>query len=302
MKGILQVIVGLSALFLIGYTLIVSILILTGNTDKTFADISIQLVISCILVITLVLGFLGDRKRPKSSQRSENPTASDGSDQPKPVVHPEGHLHNGIYEQSSRTWWYDSDGDQHEGETEYADLRFYEDGTVIGIRKQAIPKKENPDSFVYQGRYSQNENRIDFTLKKVVDTDDRVVHHISSEEQRNMKYAGHIVSDDDLIQAGTYSGVIAENSLQIGEFEFRRITPDRLIVTASEEACDLLKNQFQDHPLVLGCFMNSGNWYSNGETGPEWYTVTFESRYELRQKLEEDIRSATLDIHNMFWG
>ena len=117
-----------------------------------------------------------------------------------------------------------------------------------------------------------------------------------------MKYAGHITHDDDLIKAGFYTGKIVGDTLQIGSMTFSKVTPSRLIITASESACDALQNEFRDHPLVTGSFTDSGFWYSNGETGPEWFTVTFESRYELREALEQAIKNSESDLSNMHWG
>ena len=303
MKNLLQIIIGLIIISIIGYTLVISILIFTGNTDKTFDDIWFQLVVSSIFIIIFIVGFVKDRTSAKSIQTNTKKANKNITTKKEHKFNPEfDKLHYGIYEQSSKTWWSDSDGDSHSRETVYANLRFYEDGTVIGIRQQSVLKKENPGSFVYKGTYMLSGNKIEFTLDKVVDTDDTVFHYITPEEQRDMKFAGHIANDDDLIKAGTYKGLIIGSSLQIGKYEFNLITPNRLIITASESACDSLEKQFKNHPLVLGSFTHSGNWYTNGETGPEWYTVTFESRYELREELEKALKNSSTDFYNMHWG
>ncbi len=298
MKDLFNILIGLSIIFLIGYTAVVSILILTGNTDKTFDDISVQLVVSLVFVGIFLFHFIKGLREPAGQTKAADiPTV-----ETRPYNPELDQLSYSHYQQESETWWSDSDGDSHSRGTQYACLRFYEDGTVIAKRDLAILKLEVEESFVYKGNWSVSEQNIELQLDKVKDVDDTVSLNISPEEERDMKYAGHITHDDDLIKAGVYRGTIKGDTLQIGSMTFSKVTPSRLIITASESACDALESEFKDHPLVTGSFTDTGNWYSNGETGPEWFTVTFESRYELREELEKALKDSKTDFSNMFWG
>ena len=301
MRGFLHILIGIGIIILIGNTLYNSILILTGNTDKTFADISVQLFISLIIISALMYGLIKDQRK-KTANKTSGANAVNSEVEKRAYNPAIDILSFDHYQQKSETWWSDSDGDSHSRSTKYASLRFYEDGTVIGKREIAILKLDVKDSFVYKGTWSVTENNLKLHLEKVQDVDDTVFHHISAEEERNMKYAGHITTDDDLVKAGVYRGTIKGNTLEIGSMVFSKVTPDRLIITASEDACDALANEFKNHPLVMDSFKSTGNWYSNGEEGPEWFTVTFESRYELREKLEQDLHNSKFDFHNLVWG
>ena len=80
----------------------------------------------------------------------------------------------------------------------------------------------------------------------------------------------------------------------------------RWIVQASEETCDLLAEEMKSCPQVVGTFTDSGFWYSNGETGPEWFTVTVEANYYDKEKveafLEEICKLKGLKTGNAYWG
>ena len=80
----------------------------------------------------------------------------------------------------------------------------------------------------------------------------------------------------------------------------------RLILTASEEVCDALESQLKGQPGVLATFQNSGFWYSNGETGPEWFTITIEADYSKKEAIEALVHSKLdaldMSVQNMFWG
>ncbi|NVJ88171.1 MAG: hypothetical protein HWD82_01860 [Flavobacteriaceae bacterium] len=60
----------------------------------------------------------------------------------------------------------------------------------------------------------------------------------------------------------------------------------RYIITASSEVCSYLANSLKSNELVYDTYENSGNWYTNGETGPEWYTVTVETFWKYKEKVE----------------
>lgn len=78
------------------------------------------------------------------------------------------------------------------------------------------------------------------------------------------------------------------------------------IITASEEICSILADRLKDHPLVEDTSEESGFWYSNGETGPEWFTVTIEADYKNKEVIEElvssELRKMGKSAGNRFWG
>lgn len=80
----------------------------------------------------------------------------------------------------------------------------------------------------------------------------------------------------------------------------------RLIITAEESTCGKIYSAFQDHPLVHGIFEDSGEWYSNGEAGPEWFTVTLETtesqKEELESALSDWLKEKELQAGNWYWG
>lgn len=304
MRNTFHTILGAMILLMAFYTIGTLVQIIFGWTEIKLSEITIPLVIISIFFIAMVIGYYKKDEKNKTKKISVNSV-----EQNQPWIEKEREynpeidkLNYTIYEQYGETWWSDSDGDSHTRPTVYANLRFYEDGALIGLRDRGILKIENIDSFVYKGNWEINEDKIKIILNKVKDIDDSVYLYISPEEKRDMKYAGHITHDSDLIKEGIYQGVLRESTIKIGNFLFRSITPSRLIITATEASCNELQNKFKNHPLVLNSYTDSGNWYTNGETGSEWYTVTFESRYELREQLENDIKKSSSDYSNMFWG
>lgn len=55
-----------------------------------------------------------------------------------------------------------------------------------------------------------------------------------------------------------------------GETEGR---PYRFIFTHNEDALDAIESIVRSHPKVTDVYQDTGNWYSNGETGPEWFSM-----------------------------
>ena len=80
----------------------------------------------------------------------------------------------------------------------------------------------------------------------------------------------------------------------------------RYIITASEETCAALAISLKSHPKVLNTFEDTGNWYSNGETGPEWFTVTIEANYKDKEIIEDlvsnELQKLGKSAGNTFWG
>lgn len=80
----------------------------------------------------------------------------------------------------------------------------------------------------------------------------------------------------------------------------------KLIITASEETCSFLAKNLLDHDLVIGTFEDSGNWYTNGETGPEWFTVSIhtfsKNRAAIDALVDEKVKEFDLNVFNRFWS
>ncbi len=302
MKRTFTTILGAIVLLMAFYTITTLILIIFGWTETKISEIAIPLVIIGIFFIAMVIGYYQKDKK----ETIQTITVKQNSQIKEPIQR--GYdplidkLEFGLYDQSVKSWWYDSDGDLHNHSLDHACIRFYENGDIIASRNKGILKIEEEDSFTYKGTWKRDKNKLTISLEKVKEVNDSLEIYISPEDRRNMKYAGSIADDNSLIKAGSYNAIIKGDILEFSSFEFKKFRPSRLIITASESACSELKRKFNDHPLVLGSFTDSGNWYTNGETGPEWFTVTFESRYELKNELEKDIQASCISYSNLFWG
>lgn len=47
----------------------------------------------------------------------------------------------------------------------------------------------------------------------------------------------------------------------------------KFIFTSEEAILDKIRPTIESHELVTEVFEDSGYWYSNGETGPEWHSM-----------------------------
>lgn len=47
----------------------------------------------------------------------------------------------------------------------------------------------------------------------------------------------------------------------------------KFIFTSDEEVLDSIHTTLAKHPKVTHVFQDSGFWYTNGETGPEWFSM-----------------------------
>lgn len=68
--------------------------------------------------------------------------------------------------------------------------------------------------------------------------------------------------------------------------------PYRFIFTHEEAALDSIESAVIAHPKVIGAFQDSGYWYSNGETGPEWFSMHVKCREQDSEEVKEFIREA----------
>ena len=76
-----------------------------------------------------------------------------------------------------------------------------------------------------------------------------------------------------------------------------------LIVTASENMCSYLANKLNSNSLVINTYEDSGFWYSNGETGPEWFTVHIKAEYKNKDEIEKLVEEYSDNtISNMYWS
>jgi hypothetical protein len=80
----------------------------------------------------------------------------------------------------------------------------------------------------------------------------------------------------------------------------------RYIITAEEDVCEELEKRVKTNRYVIDTFQNTGNWYSNGETGPEWFTLTIEAKWnnkeEIEQLVKEELKEMGKSAHNFYWG
>lgn len=47
----------------------------------------------------------------------------------------------------------------------------------------------------------------------------------------------------------------------------------KFIFTADEGLLDSIERGLREHPKVTSVSQDSGFWYTNGETGPEWFSM-----------------------------
>ena len=80
-----------------------------------------------------------------------------------------------------------------------------------------------------------------------------------------------------------------------------------LIVTASEDTCRELKSKISNHDAVVNTFQDTGNWYSNGETGPEWFTIHIITSQDRKEDIETLVKlelkkmDKFISSQSLFW-
>ncbi|WP_340075731.1 hypothetical protein [Leptobacterium sp. I13] len=307
MKNIISSLIGLAMIIYLISVIAKIARIVLGTTPDSWASISGHLVVASTLIILMIVGYFLDKKDSKKPIPEKKTQIPPKKVIQKPDYNPyEDKLHHAVYQQHVRSWWSDSDGDIHRHSTIHATLRFYEDGTIIGIRSSNIPKIEVPSSYTMKGNWTLDKNRLSFNLEKVSDIDDTVDIYISEEDRRQMKYAGSIANDDSLIKAGKHKGKIKGTFIYIKGYTFAKMETSRLIITASEGVCSTLASRLKKHPYVIDTFEDSGYWYSNGETGPEWFTATIETTYNhkdaVEKAVEDELKNMGKFANNFYWG
>lgn len=299
MHGLFATILGFIIIGYFGWTGVQVIIFLIGSGDKAWSELTFHVGFTGIVCGLILMSEIHDRIRKHGEIKVSEKRTNDGDGSSSEEVRSgyskiSDELRNnarqkpsfGIYQQSFETWWYDSDGDKQYHSTIYATLRFYEDGAVIGNRATVFPKKTVKSSYTLSGTWKVENKLLSFDLEKVSATDDSVDIYISPEEEREMKYYGQIADDSSLIKFGHYEGYIHDQSLQVDNHTFQLLPLLKLVVTTDEDECSELVKQLSGNPIVVSCYEGSGNWYSNGETGPEWFTVTIITSSENKQKLE----------------
>ncbi len=286
------------------YVLIQIFLIVFGVNGFTWSAISGHLIVAGIVLLVFVFSYFFDTKKEDklenqlSSKSKKITTLSYNQYEDK--------IDFTVYQQHFKTWWFDNDGDKHDHSTIFANLRFYEDGTVIGIRSTIIPKINVKGSYTMIGNWTVDKNNVSLTLKKNETIDDTIKINITEYEERQMKYAGTIADDNSLIKAGTFQGIIQGNNITIGDHLFSKLPVSTLIVTASEDTCDDLELNISNHDHVVGTFQDTGNWYSNGETGPEWFTIHIKTSQDRKEEVETlvklSLKKMGKSAHNLFWS
>ena len=304
MKNIFYLIIGAGIIGYLIYVLVQVLLIVFGANESSWSTISGHLITGGILLFVLILSLFLNKKKENSS-KNQLSSASQKITTPSYNQY-EDELHFTVYQQNSKTWWFDNDGDKHEHSTIYANLRFYEDGTVIGIRSTKIPKANVPGSFTMKGNWTVDKNVISLNLNKIVEIDDTIKSDITEYEERQMKYAGKIADDNSLIKAGEFKGLIQGNNITIGNHLFSKLPVSTLIVTASEDTCYKLETKISNHDYIVSTFQDTGNWYSNGETGPEWFTIHINTSQDRKEEIEDYVKKRLKELDksasNLYWG
>ncbi len=87
--------------------------------------------------------------------------------------------------------------------------------------------------------------------------------------------------------------------LENNPFENEDLT---LTIIASEKTCEQIERMLKNHNDIIDIYLDSGFWYSNGETGPEWFTVHLIVSPSKKETVEKLIANSPFPINNMHWG
>lgn len=83
--------------------------------------------------------------------------------------------------------------------------------------------------------------------------------------------------------------------------------PYKFIFTHNEKALDAIESAVKNHPKVEDAFQDSGFWYSNGETGPEWFSMHVRCKEEdaeaVQAFIEQELENRGYSHqHNNYMG
>ena len=284
MKNIFYLLIGGGVIGYLIYVLVQVFLISFSLNESNWSTFSGHLIAGGILSLVLVLIYFFGNKKENSPENQQSSTSKNITTPPYNQF--EDKLEFTVYQQNFKTWWFDNNGDKHDHSTIYANLRFYDDGTIIGIRSIEIPKVNFEGSFTMIGSWTVDKNKLNLTLQKIVEIDDTIKIDVTEDEERQMKYAGKIADDNSLIKAGEFQGIIQGNNITIGNHVFTKLPVSTLIVTASKDTCAELESRITNHDYVMDTFQDTGNWYSNGKTGPEWFTIHINTSQDRKEDIE----------------
>ncbi len=166
-------------------------------------------------------------------------------------------------------------------------LRFYKDGVVLGNYTNTIPKIALADSYDVKGTWELNKNKV----------------RISLEQTNNFNNTS---VSPKTFSAGTYTGTVKGEHIKLGKFHFYKADTSTLIITASDRTCSALNRKLQNHPSIIDTFEDTGFWYTNGETGPEWFTIHIKTLSKNTTTIENLVSSALSDLNlesgNQYWS
>ena len=66
--------------------------------------------------------------------------------------------------------------------------------------------------------------------------------------------------------------------------------PYSFYFTHEEDALDSIQTLVESHPKVKSATQDSGFWYSNGETGPEWFSMIVACKVEESEEIKKFIQ------------
>lgn len=309
MKSCLTTALGLAVMLYLFYVVVESFKLIVGWSDIPISEmVNHYVFIGVVIFLNLLLTYFSkNRKSQQASSTSEQTSQSSLSFTFRDTFNPyEDIIHPAVYQQKFKTWWYTSDSEEVTHSYQYGTLRFYEDGIVIGNRNAKVPKLNLPESFGLKGTWEVDQNKVTLSLEKTTQEDDTIQVHIREEHKREMKYYGEIADDNSIIKAGKYSGKVKGDTIRLGDFQFNKVKTSTLIITADDGDCSRLQRAVEPNEYVISTYEDSGFWYTNGETGPEWFTLhikTFSNATEIIDQLVSDVSEELgISIYNHYWS
>ena len=80
----------------------------------------------------------------------------------------------------------------------------------------------------------------------------------------------------------------------------------KFIFTHEEDVLDKIQGAVEKHPKVTDVFQDSGFWYSNGETGPEWFSMHVRCKHkdsdEVQAFIIDELKKYNLNYYVRFMG
>ena len=115
-------------------------------------------------------------------------------------------------------------------------------------------------------------------------------------------YFGNKKDNSENQQSSTSQNIVTPSNNQ----DENELQVSTLIVTASEDTCLELESKISNHDAVVDTFQDTGNWYSNGETGPEWFTIHITTTKDRKEDIEAlvklELKKMDKVASNLFWS